>query len=297
MFPHIPITLDLTKTLSQIDGQDWSEPTGSSHLVITTNVLHQHKLLQEYTSEDLRIMLGQQLNVNELLPLALNQLLDDPSSAGDYYAGDLLAMVLDLPVAVWQGQPQWWTALQFVMYQLEYCLSVSVHVSDNVRGQLFAQWSKLKAAAIPLQPIIQTMIALHQPNTAARDGGFVALYAYDRWHWLTVDHDGESQAGTIRTVHFMQDNGIWRLWSLYRQAPQIVQYQDIAPHFSAEVTKKILPSARYYLPWLNNGLRVRVGDTSDTQITTTVGASAERFVETIQRSMEHEVLGLSLVFP
>ncbi|KAB1110193.1 hypothetical protein F6X54_18090 [Micromonospora aurantiaca] len=61
------------------------------------------KPLAEFTVEDLRIMLGQEIGVPALLPLALQVLLRDPLAEGDYYPGDLLANVRRLPEPAWSG--------------------------------------------------------------------------------------------------------------------------------------------------------------------------------------------------
>lgn len=57
----------------------------------------------DFTVEDLRIMLGQQLGVRSLLPLAVRTLVRDPMAEGDYYRGDLLMAVLRLPHSAWVG--------------------------------------------------------------------------------------------------------------------------------------------------------------------------------------------------
>ncbi|MEV2238408.1 contact-dependent growth inhibition system immunity protein [Micromonospora sp. NPDC049891] len=59
------------------------------------------KPLAEFTVEDVRIMLGQEMAVPALLPLAVHVLLRDPLAEGDYYPGDLLANVLRLPDSAW----------------------------------------------------------------------------------------------------------------------------------------------------------------------------------------------------
>ncbi|WP_172894120.1 contact-dependent growth inhibition system immunity protein [Micromonospora purpureochromogenes] len=61
------------------------------------------KPLVELTVEDLRIMLGQEIGVPALLPRAVQVLLHDPLAKGDYYPGDLLSNVLQLPDTAWSG--------------------------------------------------------------------------------------------------------------------------------------------------------------------------------------------------
>ncbi|HLX41313.1 MAG TPA: contact-dependent growth inhibition system immunity protein [Ktedonobacteraceae bacterium] len=93
------------KTLQELEKQDWGD--GSyfpSHLVLTTHALRR-KLLEEFTVEDLRIMIGQNIGLEYLVPLAIEYLQHDPFVAGDFYEGDLLANVLSVEASFWQRYP------------------------------------------------------------------------------------------------------------------------------------------------------------------------------------------------
>jgi hypothetical protein len=61
------------------------------------------KPLSQFTTEDLRLMLGQQIAVPILLPMAVAVLADDPFCRGNYYPGDLLHNVVRLPEEAWDG--------------------------------------------------------------------------------------------------------------------------------------------------------------------------------------------------
>jgi hypothetical protein len=50
--------------------------------------------LDDFTVEDLRIMIGQKIGLLHLLPLAIKILKHDPLAEGDYYPGDLLTSVI-----------------------------------------------------------------------------------------------------------------------------------------------------------------------------------------------------------
>jgi hypothetical protein len=56
----------------------------------------------ELTAENLRLLLGQQVGVDVLLPRALEMLKHEPLTEGDFYPGDLLETVLRLPQSYWQ---------------------------------------------------------------------------------------------------------------------------------------------------------------------------------------------------
>ncbi len=68
---------DRTKSLQELDGRDWSEPTYPSHLVNECLRLRRTPLCN-FSIEDLRIMIGQNIGLAYLVPLALERLHDDP---------------------------------------------------------------------------------------------------------------------------------------------------------------------------------------------------------------------------
>jgi hypothetical protein len=79
------------KTLDELEGVVWGPPTYDSYLVQTCHRLRT-KPIGEFGVEDLRIMIGQNIGLPYLLPLALDRLEENLWSAGDMYPGDLLKM-------------------------------------------------------------------------------------------------------------------------------------------------------------------------------------------------------------
>ncbi|PYJ04370.1 MAG: hypothetical protein DME25_10080 [Verrucomicrobia bacterium] len=100
----VAMPLDRNKSLQQLEGQDWGEPAYDSHLVTECHRLRRIPL-SEFTAENLRIMIGQQIGLPHLIPLALELLRGDPFTAGDFYAGDLLATVLRADSRFWVASP------------------------------------------------------------------------------------------------------------------------------------------------------------------------------------------------
>ncbi len=92
--------VDLTKTLEELEGEYWNEPNFASSLVIQVHRLRK-KLLCELNNEDLRLLIGQQINLNLILPLALEQLIQNPLGSGDMYIGDLFCSVLQVEKEYW----------------------------------------------------------------------------------------------------------------------------------------------------------------------------------------------------
>lgn len=79
------------KTLDELEGVVWGLPTYDSYLVKTCHRLRA-KPIGEFDVEDLRIMIGQNIGLPYLLPLALERLEANVWAAGHMFPGDLLKM-------------------------------------------------------------------------------------------------------------------------------------------------------------------------------------------------------------
>jgi hypothetical protein len=96
---------DRKQTLDELDPPAWGEPKCDSYLTTTSHSLRR-KPLVDFTTEDLRIMIGQGIGLRWLVPLALDLLEKDPLAAGDFYSGDLLAAVLRVRQAFWSQETE-----------------------------------------------------------------------------------------------------------------------------------------------------------------------------------------------
>ncbi|MGV2964874.1 contact-dependent growth inhibition system immunity protein [Paenibacillus sp. AGC30] len=92
--------VDLTKTLEELEGEYWDEPNFASSLVIQVHQLRK-KPLCELNNEDLRLLIGQQINLDLILPLAIEKLIQNPLESGDMYTGDLFCSVLKVEKEYW----------------------------------------------------------------------------------------------------------------------------------------------------------------------------------------------------
>lgn len=91
-------------TLEELDGEVWGEPEFDSHLVVTCRRLRK-KPIDEFTVEDLRIMIGQNIGLQHLIPKALTILEDDPLAEGDYFPGDLLKAATSVDTSFYERYP------------------------------------------------------------------------------------------------------------------------------------------------------------------------------------------------
>ncbi|MBR9860038.1 hypothetical protein GYB22_04700 [bacterium] len=113
-----------SKTLENLEKEFWGEPDFNSSLVTTCHALRK-KPLNQFSIEDLRIMIGQNFSLNYIIPLALNILKNNVLVEGDLYEGDLLLSVMKCDKEFWQMRPD-------LKEEIEYVLSKHAHILANL---------------------------------------------------------------------------------------------------------------------------------------------------------------------
>ena len=84
---------DKSATLEKLENEYWGPPEYNSRLVIRCHELRKIKL-KDFSTEDLRMMIGQNFSLEYLIPTALEILDKNLFAEGDCYPGDLLGNVL-----------------------------------------------------------------------------------------------------------------------------------------------------------------------------------------------------------
>ncbi|WP_405159077.1 contact-dependent growth inhibition system immunity protein [Paenibacillus sp. FSL H8-0283] len=125
--------IDLTKTLEELENDYWDEPNFASSLVIQVHQLRK-KPLCELNNEDLRLLIGQQMNLDYLLRIALEKLIQNPFGSGDLYIGDLFCSVLKV-------EKEYWNEHQ----ELKNELNEVIRIYEEVRRTLDEQINKYRS--------------------------------------------------------------------------------------------------------------------------------------------------------
>jgi len=112
------MSYDASKTLDELEGVVWGPPTFDSSLVTTCHRLRT-KPVQEFEIEDLRIMIGQKIGLEYLIPLALIRLEENPWAEGMMYEGDLLCASLRCGVSFWREHSILRKQLEKILYYME----------------------------------------------------------------------------------------------------------------------------------------------------------------------------------
>jgi hypothetical protein len=126
------------QTLTQLEGEDWGDPTYPSYVVTNSHRLR-YKPLREFTAEDLRFMLGQQNSLAVLMPMALDVLEADPFAGGDMYEGALLNMAVRVNPQFWRDHPRLW-------YRLDMVLLVARQLHEVLAREVFPAAAAFEAA-------------------------------------------------------------------------------------------------------------------------------------------------------
>ena len=99
------------KTLENLEKIYWDNPSHDSHLIKRCHELRKIPL-DSFTTEDLRIMIGQQIGLHYLIPLALETLTIDLFAEGDFFEGDLLKNFLSIETEFWGNNKNYWLKLE-----------------------------------------------------------------------------------------------------------------------------------------------------------------------------------------
>ncbi len=92
------------KSLNILKNQ--SNEDDSDHAGLIANCIRlRKKVLNDFTVEDLRLMIGQNETLIYLIPLALEELDKNTLAEGDLFEGDLLTNVLNCDADYWKKDP------------------------------------------------------------------------------------------------------------------------------------------------------------------------------------------------
>jgi hypothetical protein len=102
----------LSKSIENLEKNVWPDLPADegSHLIRTCNALRK-KQLKDFSTEYLREMIGQDIGLKFLIPLAIQTLEKDILAEGDLYPGDLLKSVLTSDKKYWASSRDNWNKI------------------------------------------------------------------------------------------------------------------------------------------------------------------------------------------
>ncbi|MFD8928864.1 contact-dependent growth inhibition system immunity protein [Streptomyces mirabilis] len=112
------VSIDRSRSLEELERDRWpAPPTDATRLIATAHALRSRPV-GTLTVEDLRLLIGQDIGLAVLLPLAVEVLRDNPLAEGHMGEGDLLRAVLTRTPAVWSVYPDLARQLTFIVGSL-----------------------------------------------------------------------------------------------------------------------------------------------------------------------------------
>ena len=125
------------KSLENLEKDYRGEPDYESHLVKTCHQLRK-KPLKDFEIEDLRIMIGQNIGLKFLVPLAIEELKQNILAEGDYYEGDLLKSVLT-------SELSFWTERVDLLDELDKLIQHNLELLDQTDPEFMREFNRLKS--------------------------------------------------------------------------------------------------------------------------------------------------------
>jgi CDI immunity proteins len=122
--------LNFDTTIEELEGKKYLMPPDVTGLITTIYRLRK-KPLRDYSVEDLRISIGQNIALPHLIPLAIKKLKEDILSEGNLYEGDLLKNVLTADISFWTTNKEYWTIVKEL-----YNRNKEIFDSDNTYRQI-----------------------------------------------------------------------------------------------------------------------------------------------------------------
>lgn len=93
-------------TIESLENDFWGNPpSDATNLMISIYSLRQ-KSIEDFSTENLRLLIGQNIALDILIPKAISVLEENILAEGDYYRGDLLKAVIECNRDYWTKHPE-----------------------------------------------------------------------------------------------------------------------------------------------------------------------------------------------
>ena len=127
--------MDNSKTLEVLEDDIWGAPEFNSLLVTTCHKLRKIPL-KDLTPDNLRMLIGQEIGLIYLIPLALDLLENNLLVSGDMYDGDLLCAVTSVGSGFWDSHEDLKYRAFELIHDMESALETLHKAKNGLEGKL-----------------------------------------------------------------------------------------------------------------------------------------------------------------
>ena len=136
------MSVNTNLSIEQLENDFWSDPEIESSLVKKCHELRKRSI-GELSIEDLRLLIGQQIGLPFIVPLAMEYLVKNPFNEGDLFKGALLSNVLRIDSAFWAKNQDLYDVLFSIMNDL-------AQVFELYQNDLLPKWEKVSNKSLAL---------------------------------------------------------------------------------------------------------------------------------------------------
>lgn len=127
--------MDYSKTLEVLEGDIWEEPEFKSHLVTTCHQLRKTPL-KNLTAENLRMLIGQEIGLVYVIPLAIDILENQLLVSGDMYEGDLLCSLSGVGSQFWDSNAELKARAFDLIHSIDSALETLQRAKRDLEGNI-----------------------------------------------------------------------------------------------------------------------------------------------------------------
>ncbi|RZJ72382.1 contact-dependent growth inhibition system immunity protein [Flavobacterium sp.] len=128
------------KSLESLENDVWKSGGEEPTTLIRTCFALREKPLSQFEVEDLRIMIGQNIGLAYLIPMAIEVLHQNILAEGDFYEGDLLNSVLTADAKYWlENKSEWQSVVDLFESNSERLKTEDT--SKSIKKQWFGHFS------------------------------------------------------------------------------------------------------------------------------------------------------------
>ena len=132
---------DTGLTIEKLENDFWSNPPKDSSSLITRCYELRKKKLQDFDLGDFRLLIGQNIGLQFLIPLAIEEIKTNPFVEADFYGGDLLLNILKSDKKYWESNPEIKRELICIFESEKAKLINELDVTEEIRADLFNAYS------------------------------------------------------------------------------------------------------------------------------------------------------------